>query len=118
MNGNLKNDHPDRLRVMMYYNFHIAEKYSVDSVAQKMGIHRDTLYKWINGTNTFPANEIIDLIKATGDISYLEFIADKCGYALIPKIKDRKTAETVLFIAKMFLMATEGKFDPEKEKTG
>ena len=116
MEGNLKNRDDQRFRALLYYRFHIEDKYPVDAVAEKMGIHKDTLYRWINGTNTFPANEIINLVVATGDISYLEFLADKCGYAIIPKIKDKRTAEAVLLIARIFLMATEDKFNPEKRK--
>jgi hypothetical protein len=104
--SNLKNGRNHGLRPLLYYRFHIEDKYSVDIVAQKMGIHMDTLYKWINGTNVFPADEIINLINATGDVKYLQFIADKCGYAIIPKIKNRKTAEDLILMANLFMSAT------------
>lgn len=106
MQSNLNNRRDERFRALLYYRFHVDDKYPVDVIAEKMGVHKDTLYRWINGTNVFPANEIIGLIQATNDIKYLEFIADKCGYSVIPKIKDRKTAEAMIMMAKIFLSAT------------
>lgn len=111
--GNLKINRSSGIQCLMYFAFHISDKYPVDTVAQKMGVHPDTLYKWINGTNVFPAEQLINLINATGDTKYLEFIADKTGYAIIPKIQDRKTAETMMRMAEIFMSAT-GNNDDEK----
>ena len=99
MKGNLKINRNSGLQCLMYFAFHISSKYPVDAVAQKMGVHPDTLYKWVNGTHVFPAEQLINLVNATGDLKYLELIADKLGYAVIPKVKDRKTAEMLVRVA-------------------
>lgn len=105
-NVNLRINRNSGIQCLMYFAFHIENRYAVDAVAQKMGVHVDTLYKWINGTHIFPAERITDLVLATGDLKYLEFIADKCGYAVIPKVKNRQTAEMMLQMARVFLSAT------------
>jgi len=94
---------------LLYTNFVIKAKYPVDSVAEKMGVHRDTLYKWIEGKNLFPADRLAPLVIATGDLEYLEYILDKCGYVLLPKIRDKKAAETMIQMAKVFMSATNGR---------
>jgi len=99
------------LQCLLYTNFVIKGKYPVDSVAEKMGIHRDTLYKWIEGVNLFPADRLAPLVVATGDPEYLEYILDKCGYAVLPKIRDKKAAETMIQMAKVFMSATNGRGD-------
>jgi len=115
-NINLIKNRNSGIQCLLYFNFHIDSKYAVDDIAQKMGIHPDTLYKYINGTHEFPAERLIGLTNATGDIKYLEFIADKCGYSVIPKIKDKKTAETMVQMAKVFLSATNNsKKEGDKE---
>ena len=43
-------------------------------------------------------------------------LSGKCGCAIIPKIKDKKIAESVLLTIKRFLIATKDKFNPEKRK--
>lgn len=103
------------LGVLLYCNFILKKKYSVDSVAQKMGIHKDTLYKYINGTHIFPAERLIGLTLATDDYEYLDYIADQCNRAIIPKIKDKKTAEAMIQMAKIFLSATNGNKDDQQE---
>jgi len=94
------------LQCLLYTNFVIKAKYSVDSVAEKMGVHRDTLYKWIEGKNLFPADRLAPLTVATQDTEYLEYTLDKCGYVLLPKIRDKKAAETMIQMAKVFMSAT------------
>lgn len=90
----------------MYCNFIVRKKYSVDAVSEKMGIAPDTLYKWIEGVNLFPADRISALTLATGDTEYLDYIANKAGLALVPKIKDRRTADVLALIAKIFNQST------------
>lgn len=113
---NLKINRQSGLQCLMYFHFIISDKYPVDAIAQKMGVHRDTLYKWINGTHVFPAEQIINLTNATGDLKYLEYIAEKCGYSIIPKIKDKKTAETMIQMAKIFISATQNKDQADEQK--
>jgi predicted transcriptional regulator len=95
--------------VLLYCNFIIKKKYGVDAVSQKMGIAKDTLYKYVNGSHVFPAEKLIDLTNATEDMEYLEYIADKCNRTVITKIKDKKTAEAMIEMAKLFLSATAGR---------
>ena len=99
------------LQCLLYTNFTIKAKYAVDSIAEKMGIHRDTLYKWIEGKKLFPADRLAPLTAATQDTEYLEYILDKCGYVLLPKIRDKKAAETMIQMAKVFLSAANGRGD-------
>lgn len=113
MKINLKINRNSGLQCLMYFAFHISSKYPVDVVAQKMGVHPDTLYKWVNGTHVFPAEQLINLVNATDDLKYLEYVADKCDQCIIPKIKDRKQAEMMRRMAEVFLSATNG---PEDEK--
>ena len=65
---------------LLYVNFCIKKKYRVDETAKKMQIATDTLYRYVRGENTMPPDRIIDLIKATGDIEYLEFFSEPCGF--------------------------------------
>ena len=53
-------------------------------------------------------DELINLIKATDDISYLEFIAGKCGYAIIPKAKNKQAAETLSLVSEILSRAAKG----------
>lgn len=117
MSVNLKMSMNSGLGVLLYCNFIIKKKYTVDAIAQKMGIHKDTLYKYVNGTHVFPSEQLINLTKSTEDPEYLEYITNQCGYALIPKIKDKRTAESLIQMAKVFLSATAGKNDPGNEES-
>lgn len=94
------------IQALLYCNFIIKSKYRVDAVSEKMGVAPDTLYKWIEGVNLFPADRIAALTVATGDAEYLEYIAGKAGLALVPKIKDKRTAEVLALIAKIFNQST------------
>ena len=91
MESNLILNDVSALQCLLYTNFHIKKKYRVDTVAEKMGISSDTLYKWINGTRLFPADRLPSLTIATGDKEYLDFLAGQCGYSIIPKLKDKST---------------------------
>ncbi|UCD07169.1 MAG: hypothetical protein JSW41_05075 [Candidatus Aenigmatarchaeota archaeon] len=78
----------------MYTNFIILGKYNsiggVPGVAKRMGVHQDTLYKWIRGVRTIPHDRISDLVKATDDPIYIMYFCSPCGYQVIPKIQDPK----------------------------
>ena len=71
-----------------------------------MGIHKDSLYRWVRGDKPFPIDKLPDLINATEDVEFLEYLADQCSYSLIPKIGNRKTAEIMNQMAKVMLSAT------------
>jgi transcriptional regulator with XRE-family HTH domain len=77
----------------MYVNFIIKKKYRVDDIAKEMRIATDTLYRYVRGENIIPPDRIIDLVKATGDIEYLEFFCDPCGYVPIRQSAVRLTKE-------------------------
>ncbi|MDH7513514.1 MAG: hypothetical protein QHH14_11270 [Clostridiales bacterium] len=78
---------------LLYVNFIIKKKYRVDEVSKEMRIATDTLYRYIRGENVMPPDRIIDLVKATGDIEYLEFFCDPCGYVPVPQSSGRLTNE-------------------------
>jgi len=92
---------------LLYINFIVKKKYRVDTIAQIMKIHPDTLYKYIRGERDFPIDRLADLVNATGDSEYLEYHANACGYVLMPKIKNRKTIEILGQMAKLMLTATD-----------
>jgi hypothetical protein len=86
--------------------FIIADEHDVASVSEKMKISPDTLYRYVRGALPFPIDRLPDLVNATGNLKFLEYFANKCDYTLIPKIKDRKTAEMLIRVAQMFMSAT------------
>lgn len=103
--GNLKMTSNSGFQCLLYTNFRIKKKYSVDSIAQNMGIHKDTLHKWIYGKNLFPADRIASLTKATRDLDYLEYVCNQCDYTAMPKIKDKNTARMFAQMARVMLAA-------------
>jgi transcriptional regulator with XRE-family HTH domain len=70
---------------LLYVNFIIKKKYRVDAVAKEMQIASDTLYRYVRGENIMPPDRIIDLVRATGDVEYLEFFCEPCGYIPVTK---------------------------------
>lgn len=78
---------------LLYVNFIIKKKYRIDDVAKEMRIATDTLYRYVRGENVIPPDRIIDLVKATGDIEYLEFFCDPCGYVPVPQAKAKLSDE-------------------------
>ncbi|MCX7974068.1 MAG: hypothetical protein N3B16_06140 [Candidatus Aminicenantes bacterium] len=78
---------------LLYVNFVIKKKYRIDDVAKEMRIATDTLYRYVRGENIIPPDRIIDLVRATGDIEYLEFFCDPCGYVPVPQGPARLTKE-------------------------
>lgn len=107
MAGNLKNNGAFGFQSLMYINFITKKKYRVDSIAKKMEISRDTLYRYVRGELLMPADRIADLIRATQDVEYLEFFCDALDCVPIPKIKDRATASTLSQMVKVMQSAIE-----------
>ena len=93
----------------MYLIFIIKKKHRVDLIADRMKVHRDSLYRWIRADKPFPVDQLASLINATEDVEFLEYFADQCGYSIMPKIKDKKTAKVVSQMAKIMLSATDEK---------
>lgn len=116
MKSHTKMKKKNEFQSLTYVNFIVLQKYRVDAVAQKMGIHVDTLYKKIRGERPWQVDDIPRLVNATGDIGYLEYLCDPCGYMLIPKIKDRATARMFSQMVKVLQSATNGK-NEDKNKS-
>jgi len=90
MNGNLKNSGSGRFQNLLYSYFIIDKKRRVDETAEKMKIHRDTLYRWVRGDNPFPIDELDNLTNAIGEPHFIEHYATLTGYKLINDITDKK----------------------------
>ena len=90
-------------QALLYTRFITEKQYRVAAVAEKMGVHKDTLYKWVNGTNPFSIDYLAALVVATEDPTYLEYQARDAGYKIIPQIKDKKTAEIIQKFAELML---------------
>jgi len=106
---NLKLNGVSGLQVLLYSNFVIKKRYRVDTIAQKMGISKDLLYRWIRGNKQFPADRLSDLTNATEDYEYFDFILSECGLTTIPKIKDKTTAKMFFQLMKLMESALKGK---------
>lgn len=109
--NNLKNVKKFTFQNLIYLNFIVKKKYRVDACAEKMGVHLDSLYRWIRGEKPFPIDRLSDLVNATEDTELLEYFTDPCGFTLLPKIKNKKMAETVIQIGRIMLSATDLKED-------
>lgn len=105
--NNLKNSSSYRFSNHLYYIFIHQKKYRVDLIAERMNIHRDSLYRWIRGDKPFPIDQLPNLVNATEDASFLDYFADQCNYTLIPKIKNRKTVEIIARMAQIMLSAID-----------
>jgi len=114
--SNLNNSSNYGFQSLLYYRFIIEKKYRVDDVSKKMGICKDTLYRYIRGAKKdskneerkeFPIDQISSLVNATKDLRYLEYFCDPCGYTLLPKIKDKTTVKVISNIAKILQSAVE-----------
>lgn len=107
MSVNLKNNRASRFQNLLYFIFQVKHRHRVDLTAEKMGVHKDTFYRWSRGDKPFPIDQLPNLVNATDDVEFLEHLADQCGYSVLPKIKNRKTAEIMTQMAKVMLSATE-----------
>ena len=104
---NLKISGISGFNCLMYTNFIIRKKYSVETIAEKMGISKDSLYRWIRGNRLFPADRLSDLTNATEDFDYIDFILSECGLAAIPRIKDKSTLKMFTQMVKLMQSAIE-----------
>ena len=105
MSVNLRIRAVSSLQCLLYTNFIIKKKYRVETVAEKMGVSKDTLYRWIRGNRLFPADRLPDLSNATEDLEYIEFILDECNLTPIPKIRDKSTAKIFFQLMKLMQSA-------------
>lgn len=91
MNNNLNSSSISGFSALLYVNFIIKKKCRVDAVAKEMQIATDTLYRYIRGENIIPPDRVVDLIRTTGDVEYLEFFCEPCGYVPVRAIEGRMT---------------------------
>jgi len=107
MNGNLKNNKSSRFQNQLYQYFITDKKKRVDETAEKMGIHRDTLYRWIRGDNPFPIDELDNLTNAIEEPYFIEHFATICGYKMINEITDKKVLSFLEELKKLISAVTE-----------
>ena len=107
MSVNLKLNGISSLQCLLYTSFVIKKRYRVDTIAQKMGISKDLLYRYIRGNKQFPADRLSDLTNATEDYDYLDFILSECGLTAIPRIKDKSTLKMFTQMVKLMQSAIE-----------
>jgi len=84
LNSNLNSSSISGFSALLYVNFIIKKKYRVDAIAKEMQVATDTLYRYVRGENIMPPDRIVDLIRATKDVEFLDFFCEPCGYLPIP----------------------------------
>ena len=89
MSSNLNGSSISGFSALLYVNFIIRKKYRVDTVAKEMQIATDTLYRYVRGENVIPPDRIVDLVRATKDLEYLEFFCEPCGFIPVPAAKGK-----------------------------
>jgi len=113
--GKLKNQTNDSLQRVLYLNFRVLKKYRVDTVVENWPDdsinHASSLHKWITGERQIPDYQVSNLVKATGDITYLEYFCNPCGYMVIPEIRDKTTLKMFTQMAKLMQSVTNGNDD-------
>jgi len=107
MSVNLKLNGVSSLQCLLYTSFIIKKRYRVDAIAQKMGISKDLLYRYIRGNKQFPSDRLSDLTNATEDFDYIDFMFSECGLTAIPRIKDKSTLKMFTQMVKLMQSAIE-----------
>jgi hypothetical protein len=87
--SNLNGSQISGFSALLYVNFIIKKKYRVDAVAKEMQIATDTLYRYVRGENVIPPDRVVDLVRTTGDVEYLEFFCEPCGFLPVPAVKGK-----------------------------
>ena len=103
--GNLKFGGPTGYQTLLYYKFIASKQHDAASIAQKMGVSVDSVYRWVRGDRSMPIDRIPDLVNATGDLEFLEYLTEKCGFSLVPQIKDRATFKIFAQLVNVFQSA-------------
>jgi len=117
MDGKRKDYIEDGFRSLLIQKFYGERKYTVDGIAEKMGLHKDTLYKWIAGRDSdgkkrhFPIDMIPTLVNATGDSDFLKYLCRPCGMMVLPEIKDKTTLKMFTHMAEIMGVLANGKND-------
>jgi hypothetical protein len=107
-NGNPNDAHDFSFQSLLYYRLIVSGDYSVATVAEKMHISSDSLYHYVESKTAFPIERLVDLINATGDIGFLTYFASKCGYTLVPKVRDKRLADSMLALANVLSAVAKG----------
>ena len=87
----------------LVHKFNYQKKFKVKDVAYKMDVDPSEFYKILRQEKEFPMDWLLPFIKAT-DFDYLEFLANECGFKLIPDIKNDKLKMVLTEIAKMLYL--------------
>lgn len=106
------------LQSLLYVNFRVLKKYRVDTVAKNWKpkpISESILHKWISGDRPFPVDQLSNLVNATDDPQYLEYYANRCGYTLLPLIKDKSARKNLSYMVQMFQSAINFKEDEKND---
>ena len=73
------------LRIALYRLLRSEQaQLSVDEAAQALGIHRATMYRYINDELPVPAGVVVDLTRLLGKPDLLQTMAEQCGYRVVP----------------------------------
>lgn len=108
----------DGLRRLMYANFIVLKKYSLDKAVKnwpdKSITSTSSLYKWMEGERDIPLHQLVNLSIATQDSIYIEYIANQAGYSIIPQIKDRAALRVLSHLSKLCESAINGNNDEKK----
>ena len=81
--GNIKMSDKFGFSHLLYYLFIVEKKFRVDEISERMGIHKDTLYKMINGTNPFSPDYINPLLKATESLEIIQYLINGTDFRII-----------------------------------
>jgi len=108
----------DGLRQLMYTNFIVLKKYSLDKAVENWPDESITstssIYKWMEAIRDPSIKQIINLTIATKDSIYIEYIANQAGYSVIPQIKDRASLKVLSHLSKLCDSAINGNNDEKK----
>jgi len=108
-----KNPVMDGLRQLMYTNICVLKKYAVDKLVENWpddSINStSSIYKWMEGERDIPFHQLINFVIASKDSVYLEYLANQCGYSIIPQIKDKTTLKVFAHLFKIMESTINGK---------
>lgn len=84
----MNNDFRHQIQAFLHYKFIHMGEYKVEDVSKEMDISASLLYKYISGERQFPVDQLEFFMKAT-DFDYLRRLAGRCGFNLVPIIKNK-----------------------------
>lgn len=72
-------------QTLLYRHLEMSGKYSVKAVAGALGIPTSTLYKYVEGELTFPADLIGPLYRATGEREFIDYLLAETDLTATPR---------------------------------